>query len=153
MAQILDEKDEAILNALEQDARRGTQAIADLLEMPRVTVHDRIRRLKEKGVISKFTIQRDPRAVGLDIHAFIFVRCERGQVDRRDVAQALIKLPYCIRVNIITGDWDLLVEVVAPTMDGLGDSILDELSKVGGIAGTQTMVSFYDFDGAASSFR
>ena len=153
MAIELDEKDEAILQSLEIDSRKGTQAIADSLSLPRVTVHDRIRRLKEKGVIKRFTIQRDPRAVGLELRAFIFIRCERGQVDRRDVAEQLIALPFCIRVSIITGDWDLLVEVVASSMDTLGDAILDQLSKVPGVSGTQTMVSFYEFEGSASSFR
>jgi Lrp/AsnC family transcriptional regulator for asnA, asnC and gidA len=153
MAIELDEKDEAILQSLEIDSRKGTQAIADSLSLPRVTVHDRIRRLKEKGVIKRFTIQRDPRAVGLELRAFIFIRCERGQIDRRDVAEQLIALPFCIRVSIITGDWDLLVEVVASSMDTLGDAILDQLSKVPGVSGTQTMVSFYEFEGIASSFR
>ena len=153
MATELDEKDEAILQSLEIDSRKGTQAIADSLSLPRVTVHDRIRRLKEKGVIKRFTIQRDPRAVGLELRAFIFIRCERGQVDRRDVAEQLIALPFCIRVSIITGEWDLLVEVVASSMDTLGDAILDQLSKVPGVSGTQTMVSFYEFEGSASSFR
>ena len=153
MATELDEKDEAILQSLEIDSRKGTQAIADSLSLPRVTVHDRIRRLKEKGIIKRFTIQRDPRAVGLELRAFIFIRCERGQVDRRDVAEQLVALPFCIRVSIITGDWDLLVEVVASSMDTLGDAILDQLSKVPGVSGTQTMVSFYEFEGSASSFR
>lgn len=153
MAMELDEKDEAILQSLEIDSRKGTQAIADSLSLPRVTVHDRIRRLKEKGVIKRFTIQRNPRAVGLDLRAFIFIRCERGQVDRRDVAEQLIALPFCIRVSIITGDWDLLVEVVASSMDTLGDAILDQLSRVSGVSSTQTMVSFYEFEGMASSFR
>jgi Lrp/AsnC family transcriptional regulator for asnA, asnC and gidA len=149
----LDDKDEAILHSLESDSRKGTQAIADSLSMPRVTVHDRIRRLKEKGVIKRFTIQREPRAVGLDLRAFLFVRCESGHVDRRDVAEQLVTLPFCIRVSIITGDWDLLVEVVASSMDTLGDAILDRVSKVVGVSGTQTMISFYEFEGVASSFR
>lgn len=153
MAIELDDKDEAILHSLESDSRKGTQAIADSLAMPRVTVHDRIRRLKEKGVIKRFTIQREPRAVGLDLRAFLFVRCESGQVDRRDVAEQLVTLPFCIRVSIITGDWDLLVEVVASSMDTLGDAILDLVSKIVGVSGTQTMISFYEFEGSASSFR
>ena len=38
-------------------------------------------------------------------------------------------------------------------MDALGDAILDGLSKVGGVSNTQTMVSFYDYSGKASSLR
>ena len=69
------------------------------------------------------------------------------------MAEQLVTLPFCIRVSIITGDWDLLVEVVASSMDTLGDAILDQVSKVAGVSGTQTMISFYEFEGVASSFR
>ena len=51
--------------------------------------------------------------------------------------------------HIITGQWDFIIEVVASEMDSLGDSILDNLSKIKGIGHTQTMVSFYSFPGAA----
>ena len=78
---------------------------------------------------------------------------ERGNVDRRDIAQKICEFPYVVRCNVVAGDWDLLIEVVSPSMDSLGDAILDGLSKVGGIASTQTMVSFYDYSGPASSLR
>ena len=43
----IDEKDEQILAMLRADSRASTQSIADVLGMPRVTVHDRIKRLAE----------------------------------------------------------------------------------------------------------
>ena len=153
MPSTIDDKDEAILRLLEQDSRASTQAIADSLSLPRVTVHDRIRRLKDKGVIEKFTISRDARAVGLNLRSFILVKCERSNVDRRTVAEKMCEFPFVVRVSIVTGEWDLLVEVVASSMDGLGDVILDDISSISGIAGTQTLVAFYDFAGPASSFR
>ena len=42
----LDTKDSGILKMLNEDSRATTQAIADALNMPRVTVHDRIKRLQ-----------------------------------------------------------------------------------------------------------
>ena len=149
----IDERDEAILAHLEKDARQTTQAIADALSMPRVTVHDRIRRLKERGVIRKFTIEKDARALGLNLRSFIFLRCEGHQIDRRKVSEAVSSLDYVVRCDIITGDWDILVEAVAPSMDILGDSILDEISTIEGIGATQTMVSFYHYEGKAGSIR
>jgi Lrp/AsnC family transcriptional regulator for asnA, asnC and gidA len=149
----LDERDEVILECLEQDSRQTTQAIADVLSMPRVTVHDRIRRMKERGVIRKFTIEKDARALGLNLRAFLFLRCEGHQIDRRRVSEQVASLGYVVRCDIITGDWDILVEAVAPSMDVLGDSILDEISSIEGIGATQTMVSFYHYEGKAGSFR
>ena len=47
----LDTKDSGILKMLNEDSRATTQAIADALNMPRVTVHDRIKRLQERGCV------------------------------------------------------------------------------------------------------
>ena len=52
----LDAKDAKIVGMLKEDSRASTQAIADALGMPRVTVHDRIRRLQERGVVRRFTV-------------------------------------------------------------------------------------------------
>ena len=57
--------------------------------------------------------------------------------------------PFVAGCHIITGQWDFVIEVVAKEMDSLGDSILDNLSKIEGIGHTQTMVSFYSYRGAA----
>ena len=74
-------------------------------------------------------------------------------VGRRDGVEQLGTLQVCIRVGIISGDWDLVVEVGTSSMENLGDAILDQVSKVAGVSGTQTMISFYEFEGVASSFR
>ena len=46
----LDTKDSGILKMLNEDSRATTQAIADALNMPRVTVHDRIKRLQPNTI-------------------------------------------------------------------------------------------------------
>ena len=56
---------------LNEDSRATTQAIADALNMPRVTVHDRIKRLQERGVIDKFSVEINRRELGWPLHGFI----------------------------------------------------------------------------------
>lgn len=150
----LDEKDEQILSLLRTDSRASTQAIADALGMPRVTAHDRIRRLSERGVVKRFTVEIDRARLGYPLHGFILANWagERGQTDRREVAQEIAALPFVVNVHIVTGQWDFIVEVVARDMEDLGDAILDRLSAIDGMGHTQTMVSFYDYEGAASAF-
>jgi DNA-binding Lrp family transcriptional regulator len=70
---MLDEKDLAILKALEEDSRRTTKAISEDLGIPRATVHERIKRMAEKGIIKRFTISLDHSALGEPIAAFILV--------------------------------------------------------------------------------
>jgi len=149
----LDSNDLKIIELLKQDSRASVTSIAETLGLARVTTHDRMVKLKSEGVIQRYTVDIDAKAWGYDLRAFIFARCERGNVDRRSVAQKICQFPYVVRCNVIAGDWDLLIEVVSPSMDTLGDAILDGLSKVGGVSNTQTMVSFYDYSGKASSLR
>ena len=148
----LDDKDTQILELLIEDARASTKSIADRLNMPRVTVHDRIKRLQDRGVIDKFTVKISHEKLGLPLHGFLLANWagDKAREDRRSVAKEICKLPFIVGCHIITGQWDFIIEVVAREMDSLGDSILDELSKIEGIGHTQTMITFYSYSGAAS---
>nr|MBC8517803.1 Lrp/AsnC family transcriptional regulator [Euryarchaeota archaeon] len=148
----LDDKDTQILELLIEDARASTKSIADRLNMPRVTVHDRIKRLQDRGIIDKFTVKISHEKLGLPLHGFLLANWagDKAREDRRSVAKEICKLPFIVGCHIITGQWDFIIEVVAREMDSLGDSILDELSKIEGIGHTQTMVTFYSYSGAAS---
>ena len=149
----LNANDLKLIELLKQDSRASVTSLAESMGIARVTTHDRMVKLQREGIIRRYTVDIDAKALGYDLRAFIFARCDSGNVDRREVAQKLCNLPYVVRCNVVAGDWDLLIEVVSPSMDSLGDSILDGLSKVGGIASTQTMVSFFDYSGPASSLR
>ena len=144
-------KDASIGGMLKEASSASTQAIADTLGMPRVTVHDRIRRLQERGVVRRFTVELGKEELGWSLHAFILANWagERGETDRRDVAQEICSMPFVVGCHIVTGQWDFIIEVLAKNMEDLGDSILDGLSAVQGVGHTQTLVSFYNFDGEA----
>ena len=116
-----------------------------------MTVHDRIKRLQERGIIEKFSVKLSHEKLGLPLHGFLLANWagDKAKKDRRSVAQEICKLPFIVGCHIITGQWDFMIEVVAKEMNTLGDSILDELSKIQGIGHTQTMVTFYSFYGAA----
>ena len=154
----LDVKDAAIIDVLRSDARISVQSLADRLGFPRVTVHDRLKKLQERGIVTGFSIKLDRVKLGRPLHGFIQATYERqswhrSQDDRRDIAKKICELPFVVGCHIVTGDWDFLIEVVSKSMDALGDAILDSLSKLEGVGRTHTMVSFYDFEGAAIVMR
>ena len=111
----LDTKDSGILRMLNEDSRATTQAIADSLNMPRVTVHDRIKRMQERGIINKFSVEINRKELGWPLHGFILANWagQRDDVDRRFVAEEICKMPFVIGCHIVTGQWDFIVEVVA----------------------------------------
>ena len=75
--------------------------------------------------------------------AFVMVKCELGRLE--SVANAIMELDGVSEVHSVTGEWDLLVKLFAPSYDAFGDLIPDVLQKVPGIRDTETLLAFRAF--------
>jgi DNA-binding Lrp family transcriptional regulator len=75
--------------------------------------------------------------------AFVLVKCELGRLE--EVANALMELEGVSEVLSVTGSYDLLVKLYAPTYEDFGDLVPDLLQKVPGIRDTTTMLAFRAF--------
>jgi DNA-binding Lrp family transcriptional regulator len=75
--------------------------------------------------------------------AFVLVKCELGRLEQ--VANALMEIEGVSEVHSITGAYDLLVKLYAPTYDAFGDLIPDRIQKVPGIRDTTTLLAFRAF--------
>jgi Lrp/AsnC family transcriptional regulator, leucine-responsive regulatory protein len=67
----MDEKDRAILEVLQQDARATYADIGARVGLSPSSIHDRVRKLERRGVIRGYGARVDPVAVGLDVTALI----------------------------------------------------------------------------------
>jgi DNA-binding Lrp family transcriptional regulator len=75
--------------------------------------------------------------------AFVLIKCELGRLG--DVADALIEMEGVSEVHSITGEYDLLVKIYAPTYDDFGDLIPDRVQKIPGVRQTDTLLAFRAF--------
>jgi DNA-binding Lrp family transcriptional regulator len=75
--------------------------------------------------------------------AYILINVERGQV--REVANQLIELEEVSEVHSISGPHDLIVKVMVPTYEDLGDIIPEKMHRMQGIRETETRVVFNVF--------
>ena len=73
MTNMIDKKDELILSELKKNARQSTKAIAKHINIPRVTVHDRIQKMMERGIIKSFNVTIDYQKIGFSSEVFIFI--------------------------------------------------------------------------------
>lgn len=140
---MLDEKDRRILEALREDAQETTKAIAEKTGIPRTTVHDRISRMEERGVIRQYTVVPDYEALGEATTAFVFLSYDaRASVTQEEVARRLAAIDAVYEVHMISGDWDLIVKVRGGSIEQIGDLVIEGVREVGGVAQTQTSTVF-----------
>ncbi len=145
---MMDELDRRILGLLRRDARLPVTELARQAGTSRATLHERLKRL-QATVIRSSTVILDPAALGRPLRAFLLVgwRAERND-DQRGVAQAIAAIPGVERVHITTGQHDFLVEVVARDMDEVGRLIIERIRALPGVGGTETVLTFWTFEGA-----
>jgi DNA-binding Lrp family transcriptional regulator len=143
MVNTLDATDLRLLKELKENARENIASLSKKLGIPRTTVHYRIKKLVEDGVIEKFTVKPDYKKLDLGTTAFILARYEPDSgLSQREVAERIAALDGVYEVHIIAGEWDLLIKVRAPSSEAVGRIVVDRLREIKGVGQTVTMVSF-----------
>jgi len=134
----LDETDREILRALQSDARKPFSEIAREIEMSSATVHDRVNHMEEAGVIRGYHADVDPKAAGFGTSAVVGLRVEQGR--EQDALDRLADIDGVQEIHLTTGEWDIILRVVAEDTDTLRELMFEEIADVDGFARSQTMV-------------
>lgn len=140
---MLDEKDQLILEALQQNGRATNVELARTVELTPSATLERVRKLEERGLIRDYTARLDPHAVGLGMVAFIFARVD----DRDDLvgrseatAEGLAALPSVLELHHLAGEDCFLLKVRARDTDDLYRFLRDELGRFKAIKSTRTTI-------------
>ncbi|MCX6666823.1 MAG: Lrp/AsnC family transcriptional regulator [Euryarchaeota archaeon] len=140
---MMDKKDEMVIAELKKNARNSTKNIAANINIPRVTVHDRIQKMIEQGIIKSFNISIDYKKIGYAIEVFIFVSfIPTPDVSQRELANRIAKLPGVYEVHIISGEYDLLLKVRGKSLEDIGVLVVDKLRQLKGVGRTLTFACF-----------
>jgi Lrp/AsnC family leucine-responsive transcriptional regulator len=134
-SQALDAIDLRILEELQQNARLSNVELATRVHLSPSPCLARVRALEESGLISRYVTLLDPLELGLSVSVFIQIRLER-QVEHalEQFQEAISKYPEVMECYLMTGDSDYLIRVVVPDVQTLERFIVDELSKISGVA-------------------
>ena len=138
-------ENEEIITLLQKNSRMTTNEISKETGIPQTTVYNRIKKLLEKGVIEKFTVKLNNKAIGKGLAAYIFCTVsyrtsKGGKLSQIDVAKKVKELPQVEDVSIATGEIDLIVKVRMKDVDALNDFIVIKLRDIEGIEKTVTSV-------------
>lgn len=138
----LDKLDRDILALLQDDGRKPYTEIAKELGTSESTVRYRVGKLEADKVLQVLGMV-DPHKAGFGAVALIFVAVTPGYTDH--VVDIVEQYPEVSYLLLITGEYDLLVEVMCPDMDHLTDLVTYRLHEVEGIERTNTITVLKTF--------
>ena len=143
MTIMFDNKDKIILAELKKNSRNSTKNIANRVKIPRVTVHDRIKKMVERGIIKSFNVTIDYKKIGYSSEVFIFVSfLPNPEVSQRQLAKRIAKLTGVSEVHIISGEYDLLLKVRGKSLEEIGKLVIEKLRQLQGVSRTLTCACF-----------
>lgn len=115
MTASLDALDRRILAQLQEDASQSLDEIARRVGSSKTPVWNRIRKMREAGVIRQQTVIIDPEAVGLDACFFVLIRTSEHEADwQRRFLEALKQRPEVLEAHRLAGEIDYILKVRVP---------------------------------------
>lgn len=134
----VDDLDRALLLELLARPRAGLREYARVLGVARGTVAARFLRLQETGVITDLAPQVSTRALGYSVSAFVQLDLAQGHLD--SVVGALTEIAEVIEAHTVTGEGDLLCQVVARDTAEL-EEVVQRVIAVPGVVRTRSQVA------------
>jgi DNA-binding Lrp family transcriptional regulator len=133
----LDDKDRRLLALLREDARTPTAALARSLDVARMTVVERLKRLEKAGVIAGYTVRLSEEALRgrMKVHALLRVDPKKGEA----VVQALHGITQIRAVFAISGIFDYMALIEAESTGEI-DIVLDAIGAIQGVEDTQSAI-------------
>jgi Lrp/AsnC family leucine-responsive transcriptional regulator len=135
-----DATDLQILALLREDASLSSGEIAKRLYISPRTVRSRIERLRDTGVIKRFTITIDREKCGYPATADIVIQAEANRV--HEVAARIAEFPEAHYVAITTGSQDISIQVYGRSTDDIHRFIIEQLAPLPGVIRMNTFVLF-----------
>ncbi len=136
----IDKVDHDILSILMKDATTPYTEIAKELLVSGGTIHVRMNKLKEMGVVKGSELIIDPSVIGYDIQSFIGVYLEKGSL-YHNVAKDLKKIPEVVELHYTTGLYSMFAKLICKNTQNLREVLNDKIQAIKGIQRTETFLS------------
>ncbi|MFH1664218.1 MAG: Lrp/AsnC family transcriptional regulator [archaeon] len=139
----MQDKSEQILEFLKKNSRLSLREIAKKAGIPLTTAHNRIKKMQKEGIIKNYSVEIDYSKLGFSLCAYILALVNynvKHSVSQQEIAKKILHLGFVETVDIITGEFDLLIKVRTKNVQQLNKFITKELRNIEGIDKTTTMI-------------
>ena len=145
---VLDDKDNKILEVLQEHADYPTRKIAKKTLLPITTVHNRIRKLRQEKIIKKFTVELDYNKVEKGFLVYVLVQVslpllKQKKKSQYDIAKEIRGFYFVERVDIVSGGADLVAMIRVKDVNEFDKVLLTKLQLVEGVEKTQSLIAIH----------
>ena len=133
----IDAYDRKIIAALQSNGRLSNIAVAELVNLSHSSCSRRITRLEREGVIVGYRALTDRQKLGLSVRAYCGVIRE-ADVGWEELAKDLAKIEGVVSVFAVSGEVDLMLEIVARDMQHYSQVVLQDVFNAKGVNATRS---------------
>ena len=139
----IDKLDIQIINVMMNDAGISYAELGKKLFVSAGTIHVRIKKLQDLQIITGTRMSINIKLLGYDCTAFVGIYLEKSSL-YDTVATELQKIPEIVRLNYITGNYSMFIEIICADITQLRKVLHDDLQKIKGIERTETFISLQE---------
>ena len=136
----IDKVDLKILALLTEDAKLPYTEVAKKVFVSGGTVHVRMRKMEEMGIVKGTTLNMDYAKMGYDITAFLGIYLEKSSLYDK-VIEKLKDIPEIVKIHYTTGTYNIFLKIHCKDTKHLKEVLHDKIQNVEGIERTETMIS------------
>ncbi len=136
----IDNLDKQILSLLMHNVIRPYTDIAKELNVSGGTIHVRMKKLTDMGVVKGSQLIIDPATIGYDICAFLGVFLEKGS-EYKDAVDKMRKIPEIVELHYTTGAYSMFVKVICKDTKHLREVLNEKIQVIEGVQRTETFIS------------
>jgi Lrp/AsnC family transcriptional regulator for asnA, asnC and gidA len=136
----IDNTDLKILEILVQDAKKPFTEVAKRVHVSQGTVHVRMGKMEEAGIVEKTTLRINYAKLGYDITAFIGIYLEKSALYEKVLAK-LKEIKEITSIHYTTGNYSMFLKIHCRDTNHLKEVLHDKMQQVEGIERTETMIS------------
>ncbi len=136
----IDKLDKQILSMLMKDSTIPYTEIAKELVVSAGTVHVRMNKLIDAGVVRGAHLEIDPAKIGYDVCAFLGIFLEKGS-EYNDAVTRLKKVPEVVELHYTTGVYSMFAKIVCRDTQHLREVLNEHIQTIKGVQRTETFIS------------
>lgn len=135
-----DELDLKILSILMKNGRIPYTEIGKMLFVSGGTVHVRMKKMEESGIVKGQQLIVDHAKLGFDVCAFLGIYLDKSSL-YDEVAEQLKAIPEIVNAHYTTGTYSIFAKIICRDTNHLRDVLHDKIQKISGIQRTETFIS------------